>query len=53
MAREAAESGDQRRQELTDEVVQQRQMDLDLLPPDLAGQVKALQELRVHLLGGP
>ena len=44
MAREAAESGNQRRQEVTDEVVQQRQMDLDLLPPDLAGQVKALQE---------
>src|SRR5690349_4820714 len=44
MAREAAESGDQRRQEVTDEVVQQRSMDLDLLPPDLAGQVKSLQE---------
>ncbi len=44
MAREAAESGNQRRQEVTDEVVQQRQTDLDLLPPDLAGQVKALQE---------
>ena len=43
MARDAAESGNQRRQEVTDEVVQQRQMDLDLLPPDLAGQVKALQ----------
>ncbi|HEY5696033.1 MAG TPA: hypothetical protein VIT01_00845, partial [Acidimicrobiales bacterium] len=44
MARDAAESGNRRRQEVTDEVVQQRQMDLDLLPPDLAGQVKALQE---------
>jgi uncharacterized protein with von Willebrand factor type A (vWA) domain len=44
LAREAAESGNQRRQEVTEEVVQQRQMELDLLPPDLAGQVKALQE---------
>jgi uncharacterized protein with von Willebrand factor type A (vWA) domain len=44
MAREASESGDQRRQEVTEEVVQQRSMDLDLLPPDLAGQVKSLQE---------
>jgi uncharacterized protein with von Willebrand factor type A (vWA) domain len=44
LAREAAESGNPRRQEVTEEVVQQRQMELDLLPPDLAGQVKALQE---------
>jgi uncharacterized protein with von Willebrand factor type A (vWA) domain len=44
LGREAAESGNQRRQEVTEEVVQQRQMELDLLPPDLAGQVKSLQE---------
>jgi uncharacterized protein with von Willebrand factor type A (vWA) domain len=44
MARDAADSGDQRRQEVTDQVVQERSMDLDLLPPDLAGQVKSLQE---------
>ena len=44
LAREAAESGDDRRQEITDEVVAERQMQLDLLPPDLAGQVRTLQE---------
>ncbi len=42
--REAGESGDQRRQEITEEVTQERRMQLDLLPPDLAGQVKELQE---------
>jgi uncharacterized protein with von Willebrand factor type A (vWA) domain len=41
---EARQSGDQRRQEITDEVVQERRMQLDFLPPDLAGQVKELQE---------
>ena len=35
--REAGESGDQRRQEITEEVTQERRMQLDLLPPDLAG----------------
>ena len=44
MARDAEESGDQRRQEVTEEVVQERSMHLDLMPPDLAGQVKSLQE---------
>jgi uncharacterized protein with von Willebrand factor type A (vWA) domain len=44
LAQEAAASGDQRRQEVTDQVVQERNMALDLLPPDLAGQVKSLQE---------
>ena len=44
LAREAAESGDERRQEITDEVVGERRMALDLLPPDLAGQVRSLQE---------
>src|SRR3954466_9529109 len=44
LAREAQESGDARRQEITDEVVQERNMRLDMLPPDLAGQVKDLQE---------
>jgi uncharacterized protein with von Willebrand factor type A (vWA) domain len=44
LAREARESGDQRRQEVTDEAVAERHMQLDMLPPDLAGMVKDLQE---------
>src|ERR1700755_1473161 len=43
LGREARESGDPRRQEITDEVVQERNMKLDMLPPDLAGQVRELQ----------
>jgi uncharacterized protein with von Willebrand factor type A (vWA) domain len=41
---EARQSGDQRRMEITDEVAQERQMQLDMLPPDLAGQVRELNE---------
>src|ERR1700722_6534461 len=44
LQQEARESGDQRRAEITDEVAQERRMALDLLPPDLAGQVQSLQE---------
>lgn len=44
LAREAAESDDQRRQEITDEVVAERNAHLDLLPPDLAGQVRSLEQ---------
>ena len=44
LAREARESGDQRRQEITEEVAAERRMQLDLLPPDLAGLVKELQQ---------
>jgi uncharacterized protein with von Willebrand factor type A (vWA) domain len=44
LAREAVESGDQRRQEVTQDAVTERQMQLDMLPPDLAGMVKDLQE---------
>src|SRR5699024_806690 len=44
LSREAAESGDARRQEVTDEAVGERQMQLDLLPPDLAGMVRELGE---------
>ena len=44
LAQEAAESGDARRQEITDEVVSERRAHLDLLPPDLAGQVRSLQQ---------
>ncbi|HVE93711.1 MAG TPA: hypothetical protein VNB24_02235 [Acidimicrobiales bacterium] len=40
---EAAASGDQRRKEITDEVTAEKRMQLDLLPPDLAGQVQSLQ----------
>ena len=40
---EAAQSGDARQRELTQQVVAERQMQLDMLPPDLAGQVKELQ----------
>jgi uncharacterized protein with von Willebrand factor type A (vWA) domain len=43
LQREARESGDQRRQEITDEVADERRLQLDLLPPDLAGQVQQLQ----------
>ncbi|HET9075351.1 MAG TPA: hypothetical protein VFN68_00340 [Acidimicrobiales bacterium] len=41
---EARRSGDQRRAEITDDVATERRMALDLLPPDLAGQVQSLQE---------
>jgi uncharacterized protein with von Willebrand factor type A (vWA) domain len=43
LANEARDSGDARRQEVTDQAVQDRQFQLDMLPPDLAGQVKDLQ----------
>src|SRR3954468_18279497 len=44
LGQEARESGDERRQEITDQVVQDRNFQLDMLPPDLAGQVKELQQ---------
>jgi uncharacterized protein with von Willebrand factor type A (vWA) domain len=44
LSQEARESGDQRRQEVTEQAMQDRQFQLDMLPPDLAGQVKQLQE---------
>ncbi|MDP1819078.1 MAG: hypothetical protein Q8K58_04190 [Acidimicrobiales bacterium] len=44
LAREAGESGDARRRELTDQVVSDRNLQLDLLPPDLSGMVKELQQ---------
>ena len=44
LQREARESGDPRRQEITDQVADEKHMQLDLLPPDLAGMVKSLQE---------
>ncbi len=44
LGREARESGDDRRREITDDVVAERNLRLDMLPPDLAGQVRELQE---------
>jgi uncharacterized protein with von Willebrand factor type A (vWA) domain len=44
LVQDAQDSGDTRRQEITDEVAAERRMALDLLPPDLAGQVQSLQE---------
>ncbi|NLD77717.1 MAG: hypothetical protein GX643_13725, partial [Acidimicrobiales bacterium] len=40
----ARDSGDQRRQEVTGDAMAERRMELDLLPPDLNGMVKELQE---------
>ncbi len=44
LAQEARDSGDERRQAITDEVVTERQLQLDVMPPDLAGQVRDLQQ---------
>src|SRR5947209_1125132 len=44
LEQEARESGDQRREEITTQVAQEKRMQLDLLPPDLAGQVRELSE---------
>ena len=41
---EARQSGDERRLEVTEQVAAERRMRLDVLPPDLAGQVRALQD---------
>jgi uncharacterized protein with von Willebrand factor type A (vWA) domain len=41
---EARASGDRRRQEIVEELAQQRRRELDELPPDLAGRVQALQQ---------
>jgi uncharacterized protein with von Willebrand factor type A (vWA) domain len=41
---EAQQSGDKRREDLLDELAQQRRMELDQLPPDLAGRVQELQQ---------
>jgi uncharacterized protein with von Willebrand factor type A (vWA) domain len=44
LEQEARQSGDQRRQEITEQVAEEKRMQLDLLPPDLAGQVRELSE---------
>src|SRR5688572_10354518 len=40
---DAEQSGDQRRQDIADQVAAEKRMQLDLLPPDLSGQVRELQ----------
>ena len=42
--REARDSGDQRRQELAESTAMEHNLELDMLPPDLAGQVRQLQD---------
>ena len=44
LGEEAEASGDERRKQVTDEVVAERHMQLELLPQDLAGRVKGLQD---------
>ena len=41
---EARESGDPRRQELTEQTAAGKNLDLDMLPPDLAGQMRGLEQ---------
>lgn len=43
LAAEAQASGDERRQAVTDEVVTERQLALELLPDDLAGRLRSLR----------
>jgi uncharacterized protein with von Willebrand factor type A (vWA) domain len=42
--RDAEQSGDQRREEIAQSVSQERNLELDMLPNDLAGQVRGLQD---------
>ncbi|HEY5252987.1 MAG TPA: VWA domain-containing protein [Acidimicrobiales bacterium] len=44
LADDARNSGDDRRRQVTDDVVAERNLELELLPPDLAGRVKGLQQ---------
>jgi uncharacterized protein with von Willebrand factor type A (vWA) domain len=44
LEQEARDSGDARRQEITEEVAAERRLQLDMLPPDLAGMVRDLQQ---------
>ncbi|MGH9178604.1 MAG: vWA domain-containing protein [Acidimicrobiales bacterium] len=41
---QADQSGDQRRREVTGQAMAERRLQLDLLPPDLAGRVRALRD---------
>ena len=49
LEQEAGASGDQRRQEVTDEVVGEHRAQLGLLPEDLAGRVRGLTNYDLHL----
>ena len=42
--RQARDSGDERRRELAESTAMERNLELDMLPPDLAGQVRQLQD---------
>ncbi len=44
LTEQARESGDQRRKEVAEQAMGERHMQLDLLPPDLAGQVRELEK---------
>jgi uncharacterized protein with von Willebrand factor type A (vWA) domain len=44
LEQEARDSGDERRREVTEQVATEKRMQLDLLPPDLAGQVRSLEQ---------
>ena len=44
MADQARESGDDRRRQISEDSAAMRNMELDMLPPDLAGQVRSLQD---------
>ncbi|NIV58454.1 MAG: hypothetical protein GWN48_24335, partial [Actinobacteria bacterium] len=44
MVEQARESGDERRRELASDSATMKNMELDMLPPDLAGQVRGLQD---------
>ena len=52
LALEARESGDERRREITEQVAAEKQTELDLLPPDLAGQVRELQQYELEAIQG-
>ena len=43
LLQEATESGDERRSKITEETVTQRNLELDMMPEDLAGKVRDLQ----------
>ena len=43
LLKEAKESGDERRSKITEETVNQRNLQLDMMPEDLAGKVRELQ----------
>ena len=43
LERQARESGDERRREIAEQSAAEKRLELDLLPPDLAGQVRSLQ----------